>query len=183
MFFDIAISTVLNTIFYNSSYHSLYNCTLLTIFSLLKILFYENQIIHNLLNIAVLNSIFYYIVDTFTILKEQKINVFLIHHIFSVYILSIEYIFRYEVYTGYILLFLIELSSVSYNLYYYNFISKNTHICIYIPIRFVSSCMIIYYTFFELMYTYKIELILNIISYSLLVLFNIGGILKALNKM
>ncbi len=181
MFWDILFSVIFNYSFYNSLYYSLYNCLLITISSFFKILFYENYLAQSFVYITGLNSIFYYTIDTFSILKSGNLNVFIIHHLFSIYIITSEYAYRPETYIKYILLFLTESSSVCYNLYIKNFISKKTHINYYIPTRFISSFLFIYYMLYEAKYTYQIEFILNTIAYTLLVSFNSGAILKCLN--
>lgn len=181
MFSDIFISYLLNSFFYESKYSSLFNCFFISLSSFLKLIFYENEFIDSLVHVSGLNSIFHYSLDTFKILNSGKINVFLIHHILSIYIFTCEYIFRYEVYMKYILLFLIEFSSTSYNLFQLDFINKKTHKTIYVPARAISNILIVYYVLYVNIYTYQIEMILNRVCYSLLVLFNIGGILKSLN--
>lgn len=187
MYIDIIISIILNIFLYNIKYSSLYNCYIISFFSFLKLLFYENYIINELIYISVLNSCLFYIIDTFKIinnilLKNKTIlNPFLIHHIFTIYILSINYIFRYVIYTNSLLLFLLEISSVSYNLYYYKFITKQFHKFIYIPLRIVSSVILVYYLLYDIIYTYYIEYILHIFSIVLLIIFNISAILKFYN--
>jgi hypothetical protein len=184
MYIDIIISIIVNIFLYKSKYSSLYNCSIISFFLFLKLLFYENYIINELIYIFTLNSCLFYTIDTFKIinnilLKNKTIlNQFLIHHLFTIYILSIYYVFRYDIYTNSLLLFLVETSSISYNLYYYKFITKKIHKIIYIPLRIISSVILVYYLLYDIIYTYYIEYILHIFSIMLLIIFNISAILK-----
>jgi hypothetical protein len=178
---NLIIPSILNILSYNNVYNSLYNCIFITICSFLKLTFLQNELINKLFIISFLNSSLYYIIDTFKILKNNKIDIFVIHHICSSYIILSNYIFDYQIYSSYLILFLIELSSVSYNLYYHRFIKKQTHKIIYVPLRIICNVLLIYFILYDIKYTYLIELFLYLISYGLLLLFNTGGILKSLN--
>jgi len=180
MFFNVTVSMVLTYLICNSIYSSLYNCLIITISSLLKIIFHDNYIVHKILELATLNSIFFYTIDTIHILRNGKITIFIIHHICSCQLLLSKYIFDYDIYISYIFLFIIELSSVIYNLYHHRFINKNIHIFFYVTLRLVSNILLIYFILYENKYTYYLELILDLISYILLFAFNTGGILKSL---
>lgn len=152
---------------------------MITISSFLKIIFYNSYIIHRILEITTLSSVFFYTIDTFKILHDGKINIFVLHHVCSCQLLLSKYIFNYDIYLSYVLLFIIELSSVFYNLYYHKFINKKIHIFVYVSLRIVSNIILIYFVIYENKYTYLTELILDLTSYSLLFMFNIGGVLKS----
>ena len=180
MYFNIIIPVLINLCILNYKYTSLINCIIITLSSLLKILFYNNELIHIILQISTLISVLYYFIDTIKLLYNKLINIFILHHICSIYIFTSTYIFDYDIYLTYILLFLMEFSSVIYNLYIYKFIKFKTHIILYIPLRFISNLLFIYFIIYEIKYTYFIEFIFNIITYLLLFIFNTGGILKCL---
>lgn len=179
MFLDVFIPLILNFLIYDNVYSSLINCIMITISSFLKIIFYNNYTIHKILEITTLSSVFFYTIDTFKILHDGKLNIFVLHHICSCQLLLSKYIFNYDIYISYILLFIIELSSVFYNLYFHKFINRKTHLFFYVSLRFFSN-LLISFMIYENKYTYLIELILDLTSYSLLFMFNIGGILKSL---
>ena len=181
MDFTNFIPFVYQYFYYGNKYSSLFNVLIITTSALLKLLFYTNYYINLIFNISILNSILHYFIDTISIIKKNGLNdIFVVHHIFSIYIFLNEYIFMYNNYVSYVLLFMIELSSISYNLYVLNFLSKKIHIFIYIPLRTVSNLTLIYFLLYEMIYSYNIEYVLNIISYFLLFMFNIGGIFKSL---
>ena len=71
MFSDIIVSYLFNTILFETKYHSLINCIFVTFCSFLKLIFYENEFIENLLYTSILNSTCYYILDTFNILSTS----------------------------------------------------------------------------------------------------------------
>jgi hypothetical protein len=72
MFFNLTVSIVLTYLICNSIYSSLYNCLIITLSSLLKIIFYDNYIVHKILELATLNSIFFYTIDTLHIKKPEN---------------------------------------------------------------------------------------------------------------
>ena len=168
MFCEILIPLFINFLIHNSLYTSLYNSIIISISSLLKVILYNNYYIHIFLQITSLSSILYYFIDTIILLYNKKINVFILHHICAIYLFSTTYIFDYNIYIIYVLLFLMEISSVSYNLFCYKFITINTHKFIYIPFRTVSNILFIYYILYCIKWTYYIEYYLYIISYILL---------------
>jgi len=180
MFLDVFIPLIVNFLIYDTLYSSLINCLMITISSFLKIIFYNNYVFHKILEITTLSSILFYTIDTFKILHNGKLNIFVLHHICTCQLLLSKYIFNYDIYISYILLFIIELSSVFYNLYYHKFIDRKIHIPVYVSLRIISNIILIYFIIHENKYTYLTELILDLTSYFLLFIFNIGGILKSL---
>ena len=182
MYFDFVIPVLANVLLYNNKYNSLFNCIIITFASFLKLIFYNNYIIHKILEISTLISILYYFIDTIKIISNKKINIFILHHICSCQLLLSKYIFNYDIYLHIFLLFIIELSSIVYNLYFYKFINIKTHILLYTPLRIISNILVIYYIICENKYTYYIELILDLFSYFLLFIFNVGAILKCCLK-
>ena len=182
MYFNIIIPLLTNVYLYNNKYNSLFNCIIITLSSFLKLIFYDSYIIHKILEISTLSSILYYIIDTVKILSNKKINIFILHHICTCQILLSKYIFNYDIYISYFLLFILELSSIIYNLYFYKFINIKIHISLYVPLRTISNILLIYFIIYENKYTYYIELILDLFSYFLLFMFNIGAILKCLKN-
>jgi len=168
--------------FYETVYSPLYNNLIITFSVFFKILYCNHILIQKILELSTLNAILYYTIDTICIFKKNGIkNIFILHHIFSIYILLKEYIFIYDVYISYVLLFFIELSGASYSCYLLKLIRKNSHIFVYVPLRFLSNIILVYFFLYEMKYSYTIEYIFNLISFVLLFMFNIGGILKSLN--
>lgn len=76
------------------------------------------------------------------------------------------------------MVFLMELSSISYNLYYHKFINKVTHKYIYSPLRIICNVIFIYYILYENKFTYYIELLIESITYLLLFIFNTVAVYK-----
>jgi hypothetical protein len=176
---DLILPIITNIYLYNNKYHPLINCIIITLSSFLKLIFYDNYIIHKILEISTLTTILYYFIDTIKILSN-KINIFVLHHICACHLLISYYIFNYNIYILYILLFIIELSGLFYIFYCHKLITSKTHKLLYVPLRTCSNILLLYYIIYEMKYTYHIELLLNLIAFFLLFMFNIGGILKCL---
>uniref|UniRef100_A0A6C0I596 TLC domain-containing protein n=1 Tax=viral metagenome TaxID=1070528 RepID=A0A6C0I596_9ZZZZ len=176
---DLILPIITNIYLYNNIYSSIYNCSIITICTFIKLIFYNNYFAHKILEFGLLNSILYYTIDTIKILYEnKKINAYVIHHICACNLFINKYIFNYDVYNFYLMVFLMESSSIFYNLNYFKFINYKLHVYTYVPLRFLCNLIFLYFIMYENKFTYYTELIIDIITYTLLFIFNVVAIYK-----
>ena len=185
--FNFIISVFINYLIYNNDYSNLYNCSFITFASILKLLFFNNNITSKLLELSLINSLLFYIIDTFILYNKiniinNKNKIFILHHISACEIIISKLIFGYNFYSFCLLIFLIESSSVFYNLYVNKFIKIKTYILSYVPLRILSNIIFIYYILYDNKYVNNIQLILDSITYTFLFIFNIAGVVYSLKK-
>jgi hypothetical protein len=189
--FNFIVSIFINYLIYNNEYSNLYNCSFITFASILKLLFFNNNIINKLLEFTLINSLLFYIIDTYLLInkinkideKNNKNNIiFISHHICACEIIFSRLLFGYNFYSFCLLIFSIELSGVFYNLYKNKFIKIKTYVLSYVPLRILSNFIFIYYILYDNIYVNNIQFIFDSIAYIFLFLFNIAGVVYSLKK-
>lgn len=160
-------------------YSSLINCSIISFMSFIRILSQYSSISYVFLKLSMIYSFIYYFVDTIKIIKHNKNEecLFIPHHICACQILFSKYIYDTYTLSLLILMYVIELSSVFHNLYELKWINKQQYKFTYIPLRFLSNTVFVYYMLYDDIYYNLLQYVTDYITYTLLFIFNIGGII------